>query len=390
MLIPLIAAKAGTCGGKAAALGTLLRDGLPVPDGFVVPFNGRPNPSTDAVLPAALAEELAAALAACGDPAVAVRSSAANEDTGEGSAAGQYDTVLAVRGPAAVGAAIRRCWASAHAAHVSAYWSQLTGQAAAGEPEIAVIIQRLIDADASGVLFTASDGASRIEASWGLGPAVADGTLTPDTWEITSAGTARSILGNKATRVDRATTADGLATRHVPVAKQQRLAIDEQTAVALACLGERAAALLGAPQDIEWAISGGQLWLLQARPITAPPPALSHPVGSARGIILTGTPGAHGQHHGPARVLRSAAELGRIAPGDIVVCRYTDPAWTPLFQRAGGIVTETGGVLSHAAIVAREHRIPAVISVPEATTTIPDGRPVTIDGTAGSVTLAPH
>lgn len=85
-------------------------------------------------------------------------------------------------------------------------------------------------------------------------------------------------------------------------------------------------------------------------------------------------------------MLRSTAELSRLQHGDILVCRYTDPSWTPAFWIAAGIVTETGGALSHAAIVAREHHLPAVIGVPDATTAIRDGQLVTIDGTRGSVT----
>lgn len=393
MSTPLIAARAGTCGGKAAALGTLLRQGLPVPDGFVVPFAARPKDSADAAAPVpdALRDALAAALAGMGDPPVAVRSSAANEDTAGASAAGQYESVLGVAGPAAVGAAIRRCWASASASGVSEYWTQISGAAPPGEPEVAVLVQRMIDADASGVMFTAAaEGrTSRIEASWGLGPAVVGGTVTPDTWQVGPGTVSGPVLGHKATRVDRRRSGDGLATTAVLAHLQDAPAIDEPTALALATLGERAAAFLGGPLDIEWAVTGRQLWILQARPITAPAPPLPKRTEPREGA-LAGTPGGHGQVCGPARVLDSIAELGRVEPGDIVVCRYTDPAWTPLFRIAGGIVTETGGALSHAAIVAREHRIPAVIGVPDATTAIRDGSGIWIDGTAGAVIPSPH
>lgn len=92
---------------------------------------------------------------------------------------------------------------------------------------------------------------------------------------------------------------------------------------------------------------------------------------------------------GTARVLRGPADFPRLQPGDVAVCTFTDPSWTPLFRVAGAVVTETGGTLSHAAIVAREYGIPAVLAVPEATTRIPDDAPVVVDGAAGTVTLVP-
>jgi pyruvate,water dikinase len=102
--------------------------------------------------------------------------------------------------------------------------------------------------------------------------------------------------------------------------------------------------------------------------------------------VLTGTPASHGIVTGTARIVRGPADFPRVRPGDILVCPFTDPAWTPLLRIAAGVVTETGGVLSHAAIVARELRIPAVLGIPDATTTIHDDTLVTINGTTGTVT----
>jgi phosphoenolpyruvate synthase/pyruvate phosphate dikinase len=103
-------------------------------------------------------------------------------------------------------------------------------------------------------------------------------------------------------------------------------------------------------------------------------------------VDLAGTPGSPGLASGPARVVHGPDDFPRVSPGDVLVCRFTEPAWTALFGVVAAVVTETGGVLSHAAIVAREHAIPAVLAVPDAMTTLRDGETVTVDGGAGRVT----
>ncbi|NUT32517.1 MAG: hypothetical protein HOV79_05520 [Hamadaea sp.] len=121
--------------------------------------------------------------------------------------------------------------------------------------------------------------------------------------------------------------------------------------------------------------------------------AIPPPQGGGTGIpaepaaeVLTGTPGSHGIARGPARVVRGPGDFARVRRGDILVCSHTDPAWTTLLHLAAGVITETGGILSHAAIVARERRIPAVLGVRDATARIPDGGTVVLDGAAGTVT----
>ena len=103
-------------------------------------------------------------------------------------------------------------------------------------------------------------------------------------------------------------------------------------------------------------------------------------------VELAGTPGSPGRASGPARVVHGPDDFTRVGPGDVLVCRFTEPSWTALFGVVSAVVTETGGVLSHAAIVAREHGIPAVLAVPDAMTTLRDGETVTVDGGAGRVT----
>ncbi|MEV4008967.1 PEP/pyruvate-binding domain-containing protein [Nonomuraea angiospora] len=400
MIVPLMEAAAETCGGKAGALGTLLRAGLPVPDGFVVSYAayraavrdldlgeaddpGAMRPAIEArPVHASLIDALGRALDELGDPPVAVRSSAANEDTGHASAAGQHESFLAVRGVGEVADAVRACWASLYSPRAIDYRRD---DRPSDDPAMAVIVQRHLDAEVSGVMFTPADphGTTEIEASWGLGPSIVGGTVTPDAYRVAEDGSVTRTIADKRTRLDRHGTQ--LVVRDVPAPARDRPAIGDATATRLAKLGGEIAAVLGGPQDIEWAIVGGHTWILQARPVTAAPPPPSGASAAPAGA-LTGTPGSRGSATGTARIVRGPGDFARVHPGDILVCPFTDPAWTPLLRIAAGVVTETGGVLSHAAIVARELGIPAVLGVPDATGRLHDDTVITVDGSTGAVT----
>ncbi|HEU0090070.1 MAG TPA: PEP/pyruvate-binding domain-containing protein [Pseudonocardiaceae bacterium] len=236
-------ADTGRVGRKAAALGELLAAGFPVPDGFVLPTD------TEDV-----AGALAAITAAMGAQALAVRSSGVDEDLAGASYAGQYTTVLDVRGSAALLAAVRACRASAGSEQVSAY---RRARGLGGGPPMAVLVQRMVPAQAAGVAFSANPvtgdrAETMVSAVRGLGDRLAAGQVTPDEWVVRG----------------------GVPTRRSGRAD----AITAEQARAVAELAGRVAAHLGAPQDIEWALAGGQLWLLQARPITALPVLAAVPV----------------------------------------------------------------------------------------------------------------
>lgn len=383
-----------SCGGKAGMLGALVRAGLPVPDGFVIPSDvyraAFGNPTT--LVADALRDAVAEGLARLGDPPVAVRSSADGEDTPAASAAGQHESVLAVQGADSVVNAVETCWASLRSPRAIAYHAALgTQERGLAHPAMAVLVQRLVDAEVSGVMFTPADrhGSTAIEASWGLGPTVVGGAVTPDAYRVDGSGVVTESISDKQIRMDREGAA--LITRHVSRVDRGAATLDDETAVRLSRLGRRIASVLGGPQDVEWAIEGGRIWILQARPVTAalpspPPEATAVDAGIGSPATLTGTPGSHGTVTGTARIVRGPDDFARVRPGDILVCPYTDPAWTPLLRMAKAVVTETGGVLSHAAIVAREMRIPAVLAVTGVTDLIRDNTAVTIDGSAGTVT----
>ncbi|MEV6156385.1 PEP/pyruvate-binding domain-containing protein [Nonomuraea sp. NPDC052129] len=439
MIVPLMEAAADTCGGKAGALGALLRAGLPVPDGFVVSYAaylaavrdldvvrlaGEPDVARQVLesrpVHATVVDALRRALDELGDPPVAVRSSAADEDTGQASAAGQYESFLAVRGVGEVADAVRACWASLFSARAIGYRRD---DQPSDDLVMAVLVQRHVDAEVSGVMFTPAgpDDATRIEASWGLGPSVVGGTVTPDAYRVAEDGSVTRTVADKRTRLDRHGTR--LVIGDVPTGTRDQPTIDDATATQLAELGKDIAAVRCEPQDIEWAIVDGRVWIVQARPVTAAPPPPTSPSsashtpataltetsataltgtpaatppgapgthgthGTVTGTLI-GTPGSHGTVTGTARIVRGPGDFARVRPGDILVCPFTDPAWTPLLRVAAGVITEIGGVLSHAAIVAREHAIPAVLGIPNATSTLHDDTVITLDGTNGTVTAA--
>jgi pyruvate,water dikinase len=249
-------------GGKAANLGRLARAGFPVPDGFVV------NTRAEAMTPAVAAEVLAA-YRALGSPVVAVRSSATAEDQALASMAGQYETLLNVEGEQALLDAIGRCRASLDSPRVQAYLREHGVNCS--RVAMAVIVQRLVPADVAGVLFTTNphDGRSRemlLEASWGLGEMIVSGRVQPDVLRL-ERDTGRVL---EAVIADKRMCLSAGASDQSPVAESHRRqsCLCGRDVYRLWQLGKRVAEHFGCPQDIEWAISRGELYLLQSRPIT--------------------------------------------------------------------------------------------------------------------------
>ncbi len=240
-------------GTKSATLGELMRVGFDVPDGFVLtteafPGNDRVAPSSDGLaqrpVPPGVIAALRSALVELGGGPVAVRSSAADEDLDNASFAGVYETVLDVRGLEAVTQAVRQCWSSAFGQRATVYRA-MKGLTCA--PRMAVLVQRLVAAEASGVAFTADPltgdtSVTLVSAASGLGDAVVSGRKTPDEWRVAG------------DRVMCESSSEGV--------------LDTAEVRRVAELAGRIAERLGSPQDIEWAFSEGRLYLLQARPIT--------------------------------------------------------------------------------------------------------------------------
>ncbi len=301
-------------GGKGANLGELAAAGFPVPAGFVLTTaayeafvqanalqdeivtlaqtaaDGRPESAEAAAaqiyvlfrqgtIPDDLAGEIAAAyrkLTASGRAAVAVRSSATAEDLPSASFAGQQETFLNIAGEDALLEAVKNCWASLWTARALAYRQRQGIDPAA--VSLAVVVQRLVEAEAAGVLFTADPLTGErdhllINAAWGLGEALVGGLVTPDAVVVDKATGAVLSRETAVKTTLTALTGSGTAEKEVPAAKQRAPVLDDETAAALARLGTRIEAHYGTPMDVEWALAGGEIAILQARPITALPPA---------------------------------------------------------------------------------------------------------------------
>jgi pyruvate,water dikinase len=411
-------------GGKGANLGELARAGLPVPPGFVVTapafvaaLDGAgvrarlfemftKLDADDAAALAATSKEmqalvlgievpdavrtaLTAAYARLGtDEPVAVRSSATSEDTASTSFAGMHETFTHVVGGAALLDRVKACWASAYGQRVLAYRK---AQHMTEEPRLAVVVQKMVSSTRSGVMFTADPARgdrSRIviEAAFGLGEVVVGGQVEPDTYTIAKDGP-RLLdvhVGHKAFQIVRGP--DGHEQRvDLAEADATRRVLADEEVVALARLGLEVERHYGAPQDVEWAEQDDRWYLVQARPITTldAPAATTPAAGEA---LIAGLGASPGIASGNVRVLRSPEDGARLVAGEILVAPMTSPDWVPTIRRAAALVTDSGGVTSHAAIVSRELRIPCIVGTRSATQVLRDGELVTVDGAKGRVT----
>ena len=418
-------------GAKAANLGELLRAGVRVPPGFVVPtatysnfvaghrldealdrlVNGLdPHDSSMLARVADRARELilsspiaAAAITEIhqgydrlGRGPVAVRSSAPAEDISGASFAGQYRTLLNVEGAQNVATAVRACWASLFQARAIFY------RAAKGMPladiDIAVLVQRMVPSDVSGVTFTADPSTGDgdvllVEAVYGLGEPLAEGELSPDSYLVSREGLqirAREISAQP-WMLRRNTSGDGYdeASGRVPVspALQRRQKLDDEQITEMADLGLRLERHFGGPQDIEWAWAWGQPHILQSRPITTPVGVNGHTSGrnGAPPPVISGAGASPGIAAGPTCIIHDASGIARVEPGDVLIAEMTTPDFVPAMKRAAAIVTNRGGRTCHAAIVSREMGIPCVVGTGHATGTLRDLPIVTVDGRAGEV-----
>jgi len=419
-------------GGKGANLGELTRAGIPVPPGFVVTAdtyfefiraNGleqRIEAELDgldvhnskalseraanirrllmeAKIPEEAAVQIREAYIRLGEGAVAVRSSATAEDLPEASFAGQQSTFLNVSGADNVVRAVQACWASLFEARAIFYRED--GGYRHLDVGLAVPVQRMVQSEKSGVMFTVEPVSSdptkiTIEAVYGLGEGIVSGELSPDLYMVDKASL--SVLSVAATpqrrmfaRSAQTSGAHEGANAWVPVAEalagRRKLTDDEVRE--LAAIGRQVEEHYGHYQDIEWAYEGGHFYLTQARPVTTMQEQNSQDAGEVETVpvLLSGQPASPGVGFGIVRVVNGPEEIDIVRAGDVLVAEMTTPDFVPAMKRASAIITERGGRTCHAAIVSRELGIPCVVGAGNATTMLAAERAVTVDGSTGSI-----
>jgi pyruvate,water dikinase len=367
-----------------------------------------------APLPPALDRDIATAYGAlaAGVPGAsfAVRSSATAEDLPDASFAGQQETFLNISGLQNILHAVKEVFASLYNDRAIAY--RVHQGYAHEHVALSAGIQRMVRSDegASGVLFTLDtesgfDQVVFITASWGLGETVVQGAVNPDEFYVYKPNLAagrpailRKTLGAKAIKMVFADAqAAGRSTVTVPVADddRHRFSITDAEVEELARFAILIEQHYGRPMDVEWGRDGGdgKLYILQARPETVRSRESGenlrrYRLQSKSAVLASGRAIGQKVGQGRVRVVKSAARMAEVQPGDVLVADMTDPDWEPVMKRAAAIVTNRGGRTCHAAIIARELGIPAVVGCGDATSVLEEGALVTVaccEGDTGHV-----
>jgi pyruvate, water dikinase len=313
----------------------------------------------------------------------AVRSSALVEDRYGSSFAGQFESYLGVDSEADFLTAVRACWAALWSTRALRYMA--THGVDPADTAMAVLVQPLVSARASGGgLSRTADGGMLISATWGLGSSIAQGEVTPDRFELDQDGELLHVASGRKDHTVACAHRSAPTTEAVPSALVTEPCLGPERVQEIGQLLRHAEDVVGLPVEIEWALDDEGFKLLQARPLHMEPAHvpdeiwLQHP-------RLNGHPAGIGWASGRAVVINCECELGRVAPGDVLVTRVAGPALSHILPRVSGVVTERGGSTSHFASLARERGIPMVLGVGDATRRIPDGAQVAVDGVAGIV-----
>ena len=415
-------------GGKGANLGEMTRANIPVPPGFIITAYAyfdflqrakitdkirellKPLDANDskqlqqiagevkqvilnAPMPSDVASDIKEAYIKMGKGLVAVRSSATAEDLPEASFAGQQRTFLNVQGEEELVTAVQGCWASLFEPRAIFYREhQGFDHFKVG---IAVPVQKMVQSQASGVMFTLEPVTSDrskiiIEAVFGLGESIVGGEVTPDLYIVDKEGLKISTkkIGTQEWKLVRnPASGDKEANIQVPLppSSQSQQKISDDDIIHLAKLGKQLEDHYQFPQDIEWAIEDNQVFIVQTRPVTTIREVAEVTPEIEAPILLIGASASPGMASGPAKIVPEASQIDKIVNGDILVAEMTTPDFVPAMKRAAAIVTDRGGRTAHAAIVSRELGIPCVVGAKKATATLKDGQVVTVDGTKGKV-----
>ncbi len=416
-------------GGKGANLGEMTKIGLPIPDGFAITIlaydlflkeNNLGKTIYDILdsvdvdnpvqleeasktiqkiirsssIPNVVVKEIVKSYTKISGifrkPYVAVRSSATAEDMPSTSFAGQQATFLNIKGENNLLNAVRDCWASLFTARSIFY--RVQNRIPHRKVKISVIVQKMIQSESSGVIFTIDPVSGEkdriiIEAVWGLGEMIVQGAVVPDRYVVQK--DTFDILSKEISEQKIQLTKKGEITKETLVPKS-RIGIPKLSDGEVKRLAEMAQKLQNHyffPQDIEWAKEKGKLYITQTRPITTLGKEVSKDkkMSIDLPVLLQGKPASPGIGSGEVKLVKSPKEIAKVKDGDVLVAVMTSPDFVPAMKRASAIITDEGGMTSHAAIVSRELGVPCVVGTKKATVLLRDGNLVTVDGVSGVV-----
>lgn len=419
-------------GGKGANLGEMVQAGFPVPDGFVVtaqayfrfielnklepkirallePLDVNNSQKLqkaakqvqDLILKATMPEDLAQAIKQAyqklgKNTSVAIRSSATAEDLPDASFAGQQATFLNIHKEKNVLKYTQAAWASLFEARAIFYRAnQGFDHFKVG---IAVPVQRMVQSDVSGIMFSINpinnnDETVIVEAIWGLGENIVQGAVTPDRYVITKKNWQVTEAQKVKQTVEMVRKMGRTKNYSVPKSRQEKRKLTDSQAIALAKLAVKLQEHYDHPQDSEWAIEDGDIFLVQTRPITtiqavADKQAVNQEMAQRLAKmpkILEGEAASPGIASGKVKHIKTPAEIYKLKVGEIMVTSMTTPDFVPAMKKAGGLITDKGGQTSHAAIVSRELGLPCVVGTGKATSILKPGQGVTLNGQSGEV-----
>jgi len=321
---------------------------------------------------------------------VAIRSSATTEDLASASFAGQQDSYIDIKGNEEVLRNVKKCFASLFTSRAIYYRHKKNFKYE--QASLAVVVQKMVHSEKSGVIFS-KDPTNKtqdiiMEAVWGLGEGIVSGSITPDTYRISRE---LEILDKKIRDKKIAIVRDS-SGKTGPIKlredRSQHQVLTDYEIKRLADIAMKLEEHYGKPQDVEFAIEGENINIVQTRPITT----LITKDGSEEtrakiegNVVLEGLAASPGIASGVVKIIRDLKDLDKIKEGDILVTSMTNPDMVVTMQRCSGIVTDEGGMTAHAAIVSREMGIPAVVGTRKATETLRDGEEITVDGYEGKI-----
>ncbi len=322
---------------------------------------------------------------------VAVRSSATTEDLAEASFAGQQDTYLNIKGKEQLIEKVKSCFASLFTSRATYYRNKQGFKHE--QASLAVVVQRMVNAEKSGVIFS-KDPTNKttniiLEAVWGLGEGIVSGAITPDNYVLSQD---LELISKKIEEKKIAIRRNSSGETKTFELREERSKHQVLTGYEIKKLGNFALKLedhYKKPQDIEFAIEGEDVYIVQTRPITTIKTQDSERKESnIKGeVILTGLAASPGIASGKVKVIKDLKDLHKIQQGDILVTKMTNPDMVVSMEKSAGIVTDEGGMTAHASIVSREMGIPAVVGTQKATELLKDDQEITVDGYEGKIYL---